>query len=65
VLKQVEHLRTYPRVKKAAAAGRLRLHAWWFDIAQAEVLEHDPAAGGWVALDDARLAARLASLAKR
>src|SRR5688572_29022646 len=39
VLLQLEHLRSYPLVRERLQAGRLRLHAWWFDIAQAEVLE--------------------------
>lgn len=42
VLLQVEHLRSYPVVRERLEARRLRLHAWWFDIAQAEVLAHEP-----------------------
>jgi hypothetical protein len=32
-----------------------RLHAWWFDIAKAEVLEHDAREGRFVPLDEARV----------
>ena len=61
VLLQLEHLRSYPFVREAEAAKRLRLHAWWFDIRRAEVLDHDAAAGGFVPLDDARVARLLAT----
>jgi carbonic anhydrase len=54
VLLQLEHLRTYPMVAKEEAAGRLRLHGFWFDIAEAEVLAHDAAAGAFVPLDEAQ-----------
>jgi carbonic anhydrase len=61
-LRQVEHLRTYPIVRDAVAAGALRLHAWWFDIARAEVLEHDAATDRFVPLDDTRIERLLARL---
>jgi carbonic anhydrase len=59
-LLQLEHLRSYPMVAAAEREGRLKLHAFWFDIANAEVLAHDPAQGKFVALDEAQ-AARLSS----
>jgi hypothetical protein len=34
-------------------AGRLRVHAWWSDIAQAEILTCDEAAGRFVVIDEA------------
>lgn len=40
-LAQIENLRTYPAVRRRLEAGTLRLHAWWFDIAQAEVRAWD------------------------
>jgi carbonic anhydrase len=52
VLLQLEHLRTYPMVAHEEAAGRLKLHAFWFDIAQAEVLAWEAAAGAFVPLDE-------------
>ena len=51
-LQQLDHLRTYPAVAEAEAAGRLRLHAWWFDLAQAEVLGWDGKRGDFVPLVD-------------
>jgi carbonic anhydrase len=62
VLHQLEHLRTYPVVRERLEARRLRLHGWWFDIAQAEVLAYDERAGQFVVIDDAeadRIVSRL------
>ena len=53
-LLQLEHLESYPMVAQAKKAGKLRLHAFWFDIAQAEVLAHDPGLGRFVPLDEAQ-----------
>ncbi len=41
VLVQLEHLRTYPVVRRALAEGRIRLHAWWFDIERVDVRAFD------------------------
>lgn len=57
---QLDHLRSYPIVRDAEASGALRLHAWWFDIGRAEVLDYDDASGRYVPLDDARVATLLA-----
>lgn len=43
VLQQLDHLQGYPSVATRREAGTLRLHAWWFDLANAEVLAFDPA----------------------
>lgn len=50
VLQQLDHLRTYPAVAQGLAEARIRLHGWWFDLANAEVLVHDEAEGGFVVL---------------
>lgn len=52
VLRQLDHLRTYPIVRERLQAGRLRLHAWWFDIAEAEVLSYDERVKRFVVIDD-------------
>jgi carbonic anhydrase len=57
-LLQIEHLRTYPIVAEGEKKGALRLHAFWFDIATAEVLVHDPTLRRYVPLDEEQ-AARL------
>lgn len=58
VLLQLEHLRTYPTVRERVDAGKLRLHAWWFDISEAQVLCYDEPSRRFVVIDEAR-AARL------
>ena len=63
-LLQIEHLRSYPMVARAEKEGALRLHAFWFDIANAEVLAHDPAKGRFVAIDE-REAERLTRAEER
>jgi len=45
VLVQMENLRTYPVVRKAAREGRLHVHAWFFDIGTAEVSAYSPEKG--------------------
>lgn len=37
ILFALENLRTYPGVEKRIKEGKLRLHAWWFKIATAEI----------------------------
>lgn len=45
-LAQIEHLKTYPPVAKRLKSGELRLHAWWFDLASADVYAFEEGAGG-------------------
>ena len=42
VLLQMENLRTYPAVVKAAREGRLHVHAWYFVIATGTVHRYNP-----------------------
>lgn len=51
VLQQLDHLRTYPSVRRAMEDGRLRLHGWWFDIAHADVHAWDPLANRFLSID--------------
>jgi carbonic anhydrase len=60
VLRQIENLRTYPAVRDGEREGRIRLSAWWFDIARAEVLDYEGATQRFVPLDEARIARLLA-----
>jgi carbonic anhydrase len=55
VLHQLEHLLTYPLVRERVDAGLLKLHGWWFDIAQAEVLSYDEQRRQFVIIDDAEV----------
>ncbi|MCK6506767.1 carbonic anhydrase [Myxococcota bacterium] len=50
VLQQLDHLRSYPEVARREAEGRLALHAWWFDLARAEVLAWDATSGRFLPL---------------
>ena len=45
VLLQMENLRTYPVVRKAAREGRLHVHAWYFEIGTGTVLRYSPERG--------------------
>ncbi len=41
VLRQLEHLRSYPIVRERLASGALRLHGWIYDVGAAELIEWD------------------------
>jgi carbonic anhydrase len=43
VLFALENLHSYPAVQQRLAAGKLRLHGWFFKIATAELFAYDPA----------------------
>lgn len=58
VLTQLEHLGTYPLVRDRVASGRLRLHAWWFELKRADVYAYDESAKRFQVIDD-EVAARL------
>jgi hypothetical protein len=45
VLVQMENLRTYPVVQKAAREGRLHVHAWFFEIGTGKVFRYSPDKG--------------------
>jgi carbonic anhydrase len=43
VLRQVEHLKSYPSVRRRMQEGHLRVHAWFYDIRNTALLEWDEA----------------------
>ena len=45
VLVQMENLRTYPVVQRAAREGRLFVHAWFFEIGTGKVFRYSPEKG--------------------
>ncbi|MCR4294286.1 MAG: carbonic anhydrase [Elusimicrobia bacterium] len=51
-LVQLEHLKTHAPVREAIVAGRLRLHAWWFDLDGADVHAWDPGRERFVVIDE-------------
>lgn len=53
ILQQMDHLKTYPLVKQRLAQGSLRLHGWWFDIAQADVHAYEPDESRFALIDEA------------
>ena len=65
VLVQLEHLASYPIVRERVAAGTLRLHGWWFDIASASMLAYNSADDRFEPIDrrmvKRRVARRLAA----
>jgi carbonic anhydrase len=42
VLVSLENLLTFPFIKEAVEAGRLRLFGWYFDLENGELLQYDP-----------------------
>lgn len=54
VLVQLENLQTHPAVAAALAEDKLKLHAWTYDIASAEVYAYDDTAEQFVPLGEVR-----------
>lgn len=52
VLLQMEHVKTYPQVKKRIEDGTLAVHGWWFDIAKADVYALDQEQKKFVLIDE-------------
>ena len=60
-LEQLEHLQTYPTVRRAVERGTLTLHAMWFDFARARALVFSPEAQRFVAVENVDLPAASAA----
>jgi carbonic anhydrase len=54
VLVQLENLQTHPAVAAALAGGKLKLHAWLYDIASGEVFAFADEVGQFVPLGEVR-----------
>lgn len=52
VLLQIDHLRSYPFIKKREEEGTLRLHGMWFDIARADVYFYDEKSKNFELIDE-------------
>ncbi len=53
VLLQMEHIQTYPFIQERIEKGDLRLHGWWFDIANADVYCYEKEQNEFVLIDEA------------
>jgi len=54
VLQQLEHVYSYPLVRKAVEAKQLQLHGWYFDIGNADVYSFSPQKRRYVLIDEAK-----------
>jgi len=52
VLFSLERLHTYPCVQEGLAAGTLQVHAWFFNIARAELFFYDPVVKQFLPIED-------------
>ncbi len=51
-LLQIENIKTYPIVQKRIEEGTLAVHAWWFDIAKADVFAYIDAEKKFIIIDE-------------
>lgn len=52
VLEQIKHLHTYEIVQKKLEDNTLRIHGWWFDIANADVYSYEASQNKFVLIDE-------------
>lgn len=52
VLQQILHIQSYPFVQERIQNNQLRLHGWWFDIAQANVYCYEDSMEQFVLIDE-------------
>jgi carbonic anhydrase len=64
VLKQIEHLKTYPLVQERLNEGKLTLHAWWFELNRADVYAYEEGAKQFVLMDEAEVERIMARIEK-
>lgn len=64
VLQQLDHLKTYPAVQEHLANGKLQLHAWWFELATADVYQYEEKENDFVLIDAKHAAEILANSQK-
>lgn len=64
VLLQLENLMSHPLVAEQVKKGKLRLHGWWFDIAQATVHAYEQENSRFTPIDEAEAQRVLARLNK-
>ncbi len=52
VLLQMEHISSYPFVRKRIEEKKLRVHGWWFDIARADVYCYEQSLNQFTLIDE-------------
>ena len=52
VIQQMAHIRSYPFIRERLEKGTLRIHGWWFDIAQADVYCYEEGINQFVLIDE-------------
>jgi carbonic anhydrase len=52
VLQQMEHIQSYPFIREQVEKKKLRVHGWWFDIAQADVYCYEQNINQFVLIDE-------------
>lgn len=52
VLQQMQHIMSYPFIRERLEKKQLRIHGWWFDIAQADVYCYEPDLNQFVLIDE-------------
>ncbi len=63
-LVQVENVKSYPIVQKRIEEGTLAIHAWWFDIAKADVYAYLEPENKYFIIDESQ-AQRVNALMKK
>ncbi len=62
VIKQVENLMTYPIIQEKLAQKKIRVHGWWFELANATVHFYDYAGDRFVPLDETTAASFMSKI---
>lgn len=52
VLQQMQHISSYPFIRNRLEKKQLRVHGWWFDIAQADVYCYEQDLNQFVLIDE-------------
>lgn len=52
VLQQMEHIASYPFIRERLEKKEMRVHGWWFDIANADVYCYEPSLNQFVLIDE-------------
>ncbi len=55
VVRQLDNLRRFPLVRERIESGELELHAWFYDVGQAELFEWDEARGAFAVMGGHRM----------